>query len=49
MTVWIPSPHFFKTKEIPLRDILLSFAKNEAYLLSSILATGASNSIQKIQ
>ncbi|KAL6950102.1 hypothetical protein ACO0QE_000774 [Hanseniaspora vineae] len=31
----------------PLRDTLLSFAKNEAYLLSAILATGASISLRK--
>lgn len=31
----------------PLRDTLLSFAKNEAYLLSAILATGASISFRK--
>ncbi|CAI4329169.1 AEL_collapsed_G0009040.mRNA.1.CDS.1 [Saccharomyces cerevisiae] len=38
---------FFQNQGNPLRDILLSFAKNEAYLLSSILATGASIAYRK--
>lgn len=33
---------FFQDQNNPLRDILLSFARNEAYLLSAILAVGAS-------
>ncbi|SCU91689.1 LAFA_0F05226g1_1 [Lachancea sp. 'fantastica'] len=38
---------FFQNQENPLRDILLSFAKGEPYLLSSILAVGASISHRK--
>lgn len=33
---------FFQDQGNPLRDILLSFARNESYLLSAILAIGAS-------
>ncbi|CAB4253130.1 similar to Saccharomyces cerevisiae YDR034C LYS14 Transcriptional activator involved in regulation of genes of the lysine biosynthesis pathway [Maudiozyma barnettii] len=33
---------FFQNQGNPLRDILLSFARNESYLLSAILAVGAS-------
>ena len=33
---------FFQDQNNPLRDILLSFARNEPYLLSAILAVGAS-------
>ncbi|SCU83980.1 LAMI_0C05644g1_1 [Lachancea mirantina] len=33
---------FFQNQGNPLRDILLSFAKGESYLLSAILAVGAS-------
>ncbi|KAL3233781.1 Lysine biosynthesis regulatory protein LYS14 [Nakaseomyces bracarensis] len=33
---------FFQDQANPLRDIILSFARNEPYLLSAILATGAS-------
>ena len=33
---------FFQDQANPLRDIILSFARNETYLLSAILATGAS-------
>ncbi|CAL9735315.1 lysine biosynthesis regulatory protein Lys14p [Monosporozyma servazzii] len=33
---------FFQNQGNPLRDILLSFARNESYLLSAILAIGAS-------
>ncbi|CDO95531.1 unnamed protein product [Kluyveromyces dobzhanskii CBS 2104] len=33
---------FFQDQNNPLRDILLSFGKNEPYLLSAILAVGAS-------
>ena len=33
---------FFQNQGNPLRDILLSFARGESYLLSSILAVGAS-------
>ncbi|SCU80375.1 LADA_0B06964g1_1 [Lachancea dasiensis] len=38
---------FFQNQGNPLRDILLSFAKGEPYLLSSILAVGASISHRK--
>ncbi|CEP61189.1 Lys14p LALA0_S02e08724g [Lachancea lanzarotensis] len=38
---------FFQGQGNPLRDILLSFAKGEPYLLSSILAVGASISHRK--
>ncbi|SCV03829.1 LAME_0H13564g1_1 [Lachancea meyersii CBS 8951] len=38
---------FFEGQGNPLRDILLSFAKGEPYLLSSILAVGASISHRK--
>lgn len=33
---------FFQGQENPLRDIILSFARNESYLLSATLAVGAS-------
>lgn len=33
---------FFQSQENPLRDIILSFARNESYLLSATLAVGAS-------
>lgn len=33
---------FFQNQENPLRDIILSFARNESYLLSAALAVGAS-------
>lgn len=33
---------FFQNQENPLRDIILSFARNESYLLSATLAVGAS-------
>lgn len=33
---------FFQDQENPLRDIILSFARNESYLLSAALAVGAS-------
>lgn len=38
---------FFQNQGNPLRDILLSFARNESYLLSAILAVGASISHRK--
>ncbi|CCF58279.1 hypothetical protein KAFR_0E01250 [Kazachstania africana CBS 2517] len=38
---------FFQDQCNPLRDILLSFAKNENYLLSAILAIGASISFRE--
>ena len=38
---------FFQDQGNPLRDILLSFAKSESYLLSAILAVGASISHRK--
>ncbi|CCC67613.1 hypothetical protein NCAS_0A10550 [Naumovozyma castellii] len=38
---------FFQEQANPLRDILLSFARNESYLMSAILAVGASISHRK--
>ncbi|AGO10356.1 AaceriABL099Wp [[Ashbya] aceris (nom. inval.)] len=38
---------FFEGQTNPLRDILLSFAKTEPYLLSAILAVGASTRYRK--
>lgn len=38
---------FFQDQGNPLRDILLSFARNESYLLSAILSVGASISHRK--
>ncbi|CUS21578.1 LAQU0S03e05798g1_1 [Lachancea quebecensis] len=38
---------FFQNQGNPLRDILLSFARGESYLLSAILAVGASISHRK--
>lgn len=40
---------FFQDQGNPLRDILLSFAKNESYLLSAILAIGASISYRQTE
>ncbi|QLL32165.1 hypothetical protein HG536_0C03340 [Torulaspora globosa] len=38
---------FFQGQENPLRDIILSFARNESYLLSATLAVGASIAYRK--
>ncbi|KAH3900688.1 related to Lysine biosynthesis regulatory protein LYS14 [Saccharomycodes ludwigii] len=40
---------FFQDQSNPLRDTVLSFAKNESYLLSAILAVGASITFKKTQ